>query len=388
MSSHPHIPAREPSEAPTLGGFAPVGGGDAVEGLPQLLDAAFSGEALPHVLSAVAGWWQQRLPDRRIALGIAEDLQQRLVVAVTDTTTAPCVSALSNCLVSGEESLRGRLLTLLDQRGDHDWIPLGDRGRVIGGLVLSPSSTSPSPAIPAVWIDVTARLLAHALDRDPRLLNAKLASLAEFAAGAGHEINNPLGTIVGRAQQLARDERDPERRRALHTIGAQALRIRDMIGDTMTFARPPTPQLASVDLGEQLDMVLSRFDDEIRRRHVRIEGSRPRGIIVSADPTQLAVVLSELLRNSLHAVPEGGIVELSAASLNQSVASVAELIVRDNGPGLSPSEREHLFDPFYSGRQAGRGLGFGLSKCWRIVSPTGAMLIMHLPCAINTSTTL
>jgi signal transduction histidine kinase len=145
----------------------------------------------------------------------------------------------------------------------------------------------------------------------------------------------------------------------------------------MTFARPPAPQLAAVDLGQQIDTVLSRFDDQIRQKHVRIEGARPRGIIVSADPTQLAVVLSELLRNSLQAVPEGGMIELSAASLAISGAPVAELIVRDNGPGLSPSEREHLFDPFFSGRQAGRGLGFGLSKCWRIVTRHGGCIHAH-----------
>ena len=70
-------------------------------------------------------------------------------------------------------------------------------------------------------------------------LRAKLEALAEFAAGAGHEINNPVATIVGRAELLLKGETNPERRQALLTIGAQALRIRDMIGDLMVFARPP-----------------------------------------------------------------------------------------------------------------------------------------------------
>lgn len=67
---------------------------------------------------------------------------------------------------------------------------------------------------------------------------SKLEALGEFAAGAGHEINNPVATIAGRAQLLLASEVDSERRHALEIIGGQALRIRDMIGDVMLFARP------------------------------------------------------------------------------------------------------------------------------------------------------
>ena len=80
--------------------------------------------------------------------------------------------------------------------------------------------------------------------------SAKLEALAEFAAGAGHEINNPATTIAGRATLLLRDETDPIRRQALKTIGGQAYRIRDMIGDLMLFARPPEPQPVFLQLDE------------------------------------------------------------------------------------------------------------------------------------------
>src|SRR5437773_12387659 len=81
-----------------------------------------------------------------------------------------------------------------------------------------------------------------------RLEEEKLAALAEFAAGAGHEINNPLAVICGRAELLLREETHPERRRDLATIHAQARRIYEMIADLMLFARPPQPALAPVDL--------------------------------------------------------------------------------------------------------------------------------------------
>jgi signal transduction histidine kinase len=213
-----------------------------------------------------------------------------------------------------------------------------------------------------------------------RLEAAKLESLAEFAAGAGHEINNPLAVISGRAAMLLRDEADPERRRLLATIGAQALRIRDMIGDLMVFARPPAPEPALLDLAEVARTVVTRFAAEVPPG-VRVTCEGDPAVPVWADRTQLCVVIESLVRNSLEALDcSSGRIEVEArAAANGSAAvaadgSLSQLIVRDTGPGLSETDREHLFDPFYSGRPAGRGLGFGLSKCWRIVTLHGGRI--------------
>src|SRR5664279_4055523 len=83
---------------------------------------------------------------------------------------------------------------------------------------------------------------AQALERE------KLEAMAEFAAGAGHEINNPLTVIAGRAQLLLRGETDPERRHALALMNAQAMRVYEMIADMMLFARPPRPELQPVEV--------------------------------------------------------------------------------------------------------------------------------------------
>lgn len=97
-------------------------------------------------------------------------------------------------------------------------------------------------------------------------LRAKLEALAEFAAGAGHEINNPVATIVGRTELLLKGETNPERRQALLTIGAQALRIRDMIGDLMVYARPPQPQPESLNLVEVVNEVVLKLDESLRAK--------------------------------------------------------------------------------------------------------------------------
>jgi signal transduction histidine kinase len=192
----------------------------------------------------------------------------------------------------------------------------------------------------------------------------RLASLAEFAAGAGHEINNPLGAIVARAQQLIRDETDPAKRQAIAAIVGQAYRIRDMIGDVMTFARPPAPRFESVDLAIITRDVIGKLHSCLQTGNCQVALQVDGDVSLTADPIQLAIVVSELLRNAVNAgQPQGGQIEFRIQPSGNNI----ELKIRDQGQGFSEIEQRHAFDPFFSGRQAGRGLGFGLCKVWQIL---------------------
>jgi signal transduction histidine kinase len=203
---------------------------------------------------------------------------------------------------------------------------------------------------------------------------AKLEALAEFAAGAGHEINNPLATIIGRAQLLLKGEQDPQRRQMLLSIGAQAYRIRDMIGDVMLFGRPPLPDLADVDLVALLHRVRSSLADKLAEARCTVQIVATDSISLRADPTQISILVSELLKNSQHALqPAGGEIRVFAALCDK----IVQIEIQDEGCGFSALERQHAFDPFFSGRQAGRGLGFGLAKCWRIVGLHQGSIQIH-----------
>ncbi len=213
-----------------------------------------------------------------------------------------------------------------------------------------------------------ARLSTLEQQFDETLEAEKLEAMAEFAAGAGHEINNPLAVIAGRAQLFLRDETDPERRRALALMNAQAKRVYEMIADMMLFARPPAPQREPLDLGELIDGVVDDLSPQAAAQEttlLRLDTSETVGI--EADKTQLAVALGAVCRNSLEALGRGGRIEINARSLDGGI----EIRIADDGPGIPPEHRRHLFDPYYSARQAGRGLGLGLSKCWRIVTNHG-----------------
>lgn len=206
------------------------------------------------------------------------------------------------------------------------------------------------------------------------LRKAKLAALAELAAGAGHEINNPVATIVGRAELLLKDEANPERRQALLTIGAQALRIRDMIGDLMLFARPPKPEPKTLELNSVVDDVCQKLKDLILEKSASVRRHGSKSTPIWADDVQLRIVISSLLSNSLNASLTGNTIEVECKSINLDQKEWAVFTINDHGNGFSDLEREHLFDPFFSGRQAGRGLGFGLPKCWRIVEQHGGRI--------------
>jgi signal transduction histidine kinase len=219
---------------------------------------------------------------------------------------------------------------------------------------------------------------------DDRLEQEKLASLGELAYGASHEINNPLANISTRAQALMTDESDPERRRMLAIINSQALRANEMIADMMLFARPPQLVCEPIDLVTLVNSLLDELAPDAALQGTRLNrvGLDEPGLTVSADATQLAMALRAVIVNALQALGADGEVEvqlLATAPPSPGAAAQAKIAVRDTGPGIPPDIRRHLFDPFFSGREAGRGLGLGLAKCWRVVTLHGGRIEVASP---------
>ena len=198
---------------------------------------------------------------------------------------------------------------------------------------------------------------------------AKLSALAEFAAGAGHEINNPLAVISGQAQYilshkedwLASDEEESSHE-ALGKIIAQTKRIHGILRELMQFARPPAPRPATVDL-----VSLVR---EVAGTHAIPFDPPGESIGVLVDPAQVKTALGCLVRNALEAIPPGGWVRLTVLGGER-----IEVHVEDSGPGPRPEQVPHLFDPFYCGRSAGRGKGFGLPVAWRLARQQGGDVV-------------
>lgn len=217
--------------------------------------------------------------------------------------------------------------------------------------------------------------LALAARFDERVAEARLEALRELAYGAGHEINNPLANIAARAQALLLDERDPERRRRLATIVDQAFRARDMIGGLMLFARPPKAEAAATTVADVLRPVVEAVAPRAAARGVRLSYSPapvPLGLYV--DATQVADAVRMLVINAIEAVDDGGHVHLEEGA---EADSTARIMVSDDGPGMDPETAARACDPFFSGREAGRGIGLGLPKARRLIESSGGRLVVE-----------
>ena len=211
---------------------------------------------------------------------------------------------------------------------------------------------------------------------DERLLAAKLEGLAEFAAGASHEINNPLAVISGHAQLLLAREADPDRQRQLAAIVRQTKRVHDLLQGTLQFARPPRPEPVPLTVASVVAEVAASFKPDAEAKGVALHvagDATDCDTAVTGDRGQLRQVIGHVVRNAIDAAPDGGWVRITTEIGDKGV----RLSVEDSGPGPATKHVPHLFDPFFSGRAAGRGRGLGLSIAWQLARVNGADLRYH-----------
>lgn len=203
---------------------------------------------------------------------------------------------------------------------------------------------------------------------------AQAAEIAyEMAYGLSHELNNPLANIAGRARLLAERESDPEKRHQLATIVDQAMRGCEMIADLMLFARPPTWNPGPVDVQALVAEQCARARQSAAAKGLSVSlelEAKPAGSVIQADPQAMAEAVWAILRNALEAAETTITIRISCDE------SWVKLIIVDDGPGLSPKALSLAFHPYFSGREAGRGLGLGLSKASRIVALCGGSITL------------
>lgn len=217
--------------------------------------------------------------------------------------------------------------------------------------------------------DLHAAVARVGADADRGDRAAKMAALAELAAGAGHEINNPLAVISGYAQRLFRTEPAPERGESLQTIIRQTQRIAGIVRDLMQFARPPRPTPARVCVGELLVAVRAELAPFATEKGVELDlGAAPADVFVRCDAAQIKHALAAVVRNGIEAAGTDGWVKLGCADGDDEQVAFA---VEDSGPGLTDAARAHCFDPFFCGRSAGRGRGLGLPTAWQFARQNG-----------------
>jgi two-component system NtrC family sensor kinase len=305
--------------------------------------------------------------DRRLqavvqtAVVLAEQAESRLYVA--DEFDLAAALAELRLRSHDLDRIRARYVAEVDLGDwlDRDWTdPRTDPGLRERQLDAADRLAGPTEgeAEPSVRVDVLAE----------RLHAAKLAAVAEFAAGASHEINNPLAVISGQSQYLLKHETNEDRQKALQSIVRQTRRVHAVLTELMYFARPPAPRPEWLEVGRLVRDAVAAVTALAAEREIVVEtGGLAAPLWIDVDPKQMMIALTALVRNAVEAATAGGWVRVTTTFRPDRL----EVAVEDNGPGPDERAREHLFDPFYSGRAAGRGRGLGLPAAWRLAREHG-----------------
>lgn len=231
---------------------------------------------------------------------------------------------------------------------------------------------------------------------------SRLATVGEMAGGIAHELNQPLAAIANYAQAcdrlLGRPDPDlAEVREALRQISSEAIRAGDILRRLRTLARGRPIERAAVDINVVIREVADLLQSDARTHRARLEldltDSLPTVLI---DAAQVQHVLMNLVHNGFQAASsEGTAAPAVCIRTGRGEDDTVEVSVCDNGPGLSPLALERLFDPFFSTKEDGTGLGLPISHTviraqggtlgYRPNSPQGACFYFRLPAeAANT----
>lgn len=199
--------------------------------------------------------------------------------------------------------------------------------------------------------------LAETLERMRAAVRVRERQLRAMVGGVAHEIRNPLGGLTLNAELLARDDRlTAEQKKKADRILRETLRLDRVVSDFLEYARPERPRIEVVTL-------MPLLEEEARSAAAglqwpgtcAVDAAR---IEVACDPDHLRQILLNLLRNAMEAAGEAGSVRVTA----RETPTGTQVGVEDSGPGIAPELRERIFEPFYTGKSDGAGLGLAIAK--------------------------
>jgi signal transduction histidine kinase len=225
----------------------------------------------------------------------------------------------------------------------------------------------------------------------------KLASLAQLVSGAAHEINNPLAVILGYSDLLAADQGlQPDQANMARKIGQQARRTRELVSSLLSFARQSPGEKTLLNMGSiaqrALQTKMLRIDNKNIRSESHIADDLPQ---IWGNINQLFQCCAEIIGNATDAMEEVGGGTLSVSVRQEGNELVLE--ISDSGPGVRDPHR--IFDPFYTTKPVGKGMGLGLSVTYGVVQEHqgritcynlpegGAVFVVRFPVANQTVST-
>jgi len=205
----------------------------------------------------------------------------------------------------------------------------------------------------------------------------KLASLGQLAAGVAHEINNPLGGILSFAELLREDlEPDDPKRDYVDEIVQQAVRCRDIVKGLLDFARQSDFQMSLTNLNNVVQSTLSLLERQAIFHDIEIVRELdPDMPLTMMDGSQIQQVIMNIVLNAVDAMEEEGILTIRTGKWDDPPSVFVE--ITDTGRGIAPEHIGHIFDPFYTTKEVGKGTGLGLAVAHGIVTRHGGQIRVH-----------
>jgi len=200
----------------------------------------------------------------------------------------------------------------------------------------------------------------------------RLATIGQLAAGIAHELNNPLGDILGFAQLAAKHPDMPDAAHAdLKRIVKCCLYAREIIKKVLLFGRQMPPRKTNVKLNDLIEEWMDVIDVQCQKKGIKIKLTLDRRLPeITGDPFQLNQVLVNLINNAVDAMPAGGVLTIKSRAEKGRVY----LEVRDTGIGMSEEILKQIFTPFFTTKDVDRGTGLGLSVAHGIVETHGGSI--------------
>jgi two-component system NtrC family sensor kinase len=250
-------------------------------------------------------------------------------------------------------------------------IPVGDLVTWIGANFM-PIKADDGGILSALCI---ARDITENKNLERQLINTeKLASLGTLAAGVAHEINNPLGVILGFCDILVRKaEPGSQAHEDLRTIERQGLHCKEIVENLLSFARFGGERHESADLNVCLSDILKVVRHSLEIKRVEVVTDLHAGLPpVRGDTRQLQQVFLNLINNAYAAVPEGGRIHIRTGLEKGGQRVLA--VFQDNGPGIRREHMDRIFEPFFTTKPEGQGTGLGLFVSYGIIARYGGNL--------------
>ncbi len=233
------------------------------------------------------------------------------------------------------------------------------------------------PGYDEIFVSMTDITTQRQLEAEVRR-NERLAGLGWLVSGIAHELNNPLNIILGMAQLQQEDAESPELRQDLRTIEQAAQRASQIIRQLRVFAGLNDVLETPFDLVALIGEACERLSDDIARAAATVVIEDAPVISLLGAPNQIEQALYHVLLNAVQAVAEQppGVPRLISITIQQQQHAVS-VAISDTGPGIPLPDQPHVFEPFFTRRPVGQGLGLGLAVTYAIVHYHGGRVALE-----------